>query len=244
MRHRTWALCALMVAAGFATGARAQHSPDHGHGPPPGHAEPYHEHYDARFNHNHYYAAHGMVVPAVPGRSYVVAHGGVHYYYSGGVWYAPRGPSFIVVAPPVGVFVPVLPPFYTTVWFGGVPYYYANDTYYVYGGDQGYEVAQPPADPSSAIPGPQGPSYPGGPAPSASGPPPAEEDLFIYPQSGQSPEQQADDRYQCHKWAVGQSGFDPTQVGGGVPPDQTVTKGTDYRRAMRACLEGRGYSVR
>ena len=242
MRNRTRALCALVLAAGLVSGARAQH-PDHGHGPP-GHAEPYHEHYDTRYNHNHYYAAHGMVVPAVPGRPFVVAHGGEHFYYSGGVWYAPRGPSFVVVAPPVGVYVPVLPPFYTTVWFGGVPYYYANDTYYAYGGDQGYEVVQPPTDESNAIPGPQGPSYPGGPAPSANGPPPAEEDLFIYPQSGQSPEQQADDRYQCHAWASQQSGFDPTKVGGGVAPDQTVAKSTDYRRAMRACLEGRGYSVR
>ena len=214
MQNKAWVLCALLVTVAFAGGARAQH-PEHDHGPP-GHAQPYHEHYDARFDHNHYYAAHGMVVPRVPGRPYVVAHGGYHYYYSGGVWYAPRGPSFVVVAPPVGVFVPVLPPFYTTVWFAGAPYYYANDTYYVSGGDQGYQVVEPPA----------------------------EEDLFIYPQSGQSPEQQADDRYECHKWASGQSGFDPTQVGGGVAPDQTVAKGADYRRAMRACLEGRGYSVR
>ena len=103
---------------------------------------------------------------------------------------------------------------------------------------------EPPADASNAIPGPQGPSYPGGPPPSANGPPPAEEDMFIYPQSGQSPEQQADDRYECHAWATQQTGFDPTQAGGGVAPEQTVAKGADYRRAMRACLEGRGYSVR
>jgi hypothetical protein len=243
MRNKTWAVGALMVMA-FAGGARAQHA-EHGHGaPPPGHGESYHENYDARFSHNRYYAARGVVVPRVPGRPYVVAHGGEHFYYSGGVWYAPRGPGFVIVGPPAGVFVPVLPPFYTTVWFGGVPYYYANDTYYMYGGDQGYEVVQPPPDPTNAIPGPQGPSYPGGPPPAANGPPPAEEDMFIYPQNGQSPEQQADDRYQCHSWATQQSGFDPTQVGGGVPPDQTVARGTEYRRAMRACLEGRGYSVR
>jgi hypothetical protein len=29
-----------------------------------------------------------------------------------------------------------------------------------------------------------------------------------------------------------------------VAPDQTVARGEDYKRAMRACLEGRGYSVR
>ena len=221
------------------TGAGAQ-QPEHGHG---GHARAP-EHYDNHFNHNHYYYQRGVVVPAVPGRPYVVAHGGEHFYYSGGVWYAPRGPSFVVVGPPVGVFVPVLPPFYTTVWFGGVPYYYANNTYYVYGGEQGYEVVEAPGDPSAAIAGPQGPEYPGAPPPAANGPPPEGEDLFIYPQNGQSPDQQATDRYECHKWAASQSGFDPTQAGGGVAPDQTVAKGADYRRAMRACLEGRGYSVR
>jgi hypothetical protein len=237
-----------MAALLFAATASAQHPehghgpPERGHGPPPGAARA--EHYDGRFNHNRYYAEHGDLVHTVPGRPWVVAHGGAHYYYSGGIWYAPRGPSFVVITAPVGTFVPVLPPYYTTVWFGGVPYYYANDTYYVYGGDQGYQVVEPPGDPSDAIPGPEGPSYPGGPPPSSNGPPPSEEDMFVYPQSGQPPEQQADDKYECHKWASSQTGFDPTQAGGGVAPDQTVSKGADYRRAMRACLEGRGYSVR
>lgn len=34
--------------------------------------------------------------------------------------------------------------------------------------------------------------------------------IYIYPQQGQSPEQQARDRADCHIWAVQQSGFDPT----------------------------------
>jgi hypothetical protein len=229
---------ALLLAVTLASGAGAQ---EHGHGgPPPPHAQ----HYDVRYSHNHYYAAHGVVVTGVPARPFIVTHAGAPFYYSGGVWYAPHGPSFVVVAAPVGVFVPVLPPFYTTVWFAGLPYYYANDTYYVYHADQGYEVVDPPGDPGAAIQGPQGPSYPGAPPPSANGPPPEGEDLFVYPQNGQSPDQEANDKYECHKWASSQTGFDPTQVGGGVPPDQTVAKGTDYRRAMRACLEGRGYSVR
>ena len=232
------ALAAVMLAALF-SGAHAQ-QPEHGHMQPPGHPQ----RYDERYSHNHYYARHGAVVAAVPGRPLIFSHAGGHYYYSGGVWYAPRGPSFVVVAAPVGLFVPVLPPFYTTVWFGGVPYYYANDTYYMYGGGQGYEVVDPPADPAGAVQGPQGPSYPGAPPPAASGPPPAEEDLFIYPQNGQSEEQQSNDKYDCHKWAATQTGFDPTQAGGGVAPEQTVPKGEEYRRAMRACLEGRGYSVR
>ena len=46
--------------------------------------------------------------------------------------------------------------------------------------------------------------------------PPPSDDLFVYPQHGQSDEQQSTDKYECHKWAAGQSGFDPTQSGGGV----------------------------
>jgi hypothetical protein len=33
---------------------------------------------------------------------------------------------------------------------------------------------------------------------------------FIYPSKGQSPEQQQKDRYECHTWAVQQTGFDPS----------------------------------
>ena len=46
--------------------------------------------------------------------------------------------------------------------------------------------------------------------------PPEPEQLFIYPKQGQSEQQQATDRYQCHSWAKSQTGFDPTQPAGGV----------------------------
>ncbi len=34
--------------------------------------------------------------------------------------------------------------------------------------------------------------------------------LIIYPSKGQSQQQQSRDRYECHLWAVQQTGFDPT----------------------------------
>jgi hypothetical protein len=128
----------------------------------------------------------------------------------------------------------VLPPYYATVWFGGVPYYYADDTYYMWDPSQnGYEVVAPPgdADAAASTEAPQPP-------------PPQGDQMYIYPQNGQSAEQQASDKYECHKWASSQSGFDPTQPGGAVPPDQLGARRADYRRAMIACLEGRGYSAR
>ena len=217
--RRVWgAALAALVLVGVA--AQAQ-EPRHG---PPAHAA----HFDTRYGHNRYYSERGVTVRTVPGRPYTVYRGGAAFYYSSGVWYAPRGPSFVVVAAPVGVFVPVLPPYYTTVWVGGAPYYYADDTYYTWRADEnGYEVVDPMTDPNVA---------------STQAPP--SDDLFIYPQNGQSQEQQSSDRYECHKWANSQTDYDPTQAAGGVAPEQAFGKRADYQRAMRACLEGRGYSVR
>lgn len=198
-------------------------------------AQPRHEHYehyehmDGRYAHNHYYPSRGYVAPVLPRGYITVNHFHDHFYYSGGIWYRPYGARFVVVAPPVGVFVPVLPPFYTTVWFGGIPYYYANDSYYVWrASDNQYEVVAPPD----------------GSGDSASTQAPPSDDLFIYPKNGQSEDQQSKDRYECHSWASGQSGFDPTKSGGGVAPQDANARRADYNRAMTACLEGRGYSVK
>jgi outer membrane lipoprotein SlyB len=51
-------------------------------------------------------------------------------------------------------------------------------------------------------------------------PPQANTDVYAYPQQGQSPEQQDRDRYDCHLWAVKQTGFDPSAPG--VPPHERV----------------------
>lgn len=43
------------------------------------------------------------------------------------------------------------------------------------------------------------------------GPPPQR--IFVYPAQGQSPEQTERDRYECHEWAVQQTGVDPSRPG-------------------------------
>ena len=70
------------------------------------------------------------------------------------------------------------------------------------------------------------------------------EKLLVYPRKGQSEEQQGKDRYECHLWAVGQLGWDPTQPTGIIPEAQVNQKRTDYKRAMGACLDAHGYTVR
>jgi len=43
-------------------------------------------------------------------------------------------------------------------------------------------------------------------------PPPQK--VFVYPSNGQSPEQTDRDRYECHVWAVQQTGVDPSRADG------------------------------
>jgi opacity protein-like surface antigen len=86
---------------------------------------------------------------------------------------------------------------------------------------------------------------PANPAPQQSGPAmSAAAGLLIYPKNGQSQEQQSTDRYACHSWAQGQTGFDPTEPNSAASPSEMASRRSDYRRAMSACLEARGYSVR
>ena len=150
---------------------------------------------------------------------------------------------------------------------------------------------------------------------------PAASTVHVYPSNGQSDEQSDRDRYECHLWAVQQTGFDPSNpqvpphrrmrvIAGGPPPGAQVGAGavtgavvgaavsspwqtgrgallgaiagaaiggvaasertaevnrmqaqdqssayqvqtarlerqaTDFRRALSACLEARGYSVK
>lgn len=195
-------------------------------GPRPGYV------YDTRYGHNRYYPPRGYAVRALP-RGYVtVVHRGGPYYYHSGIWYRRGGTGFVVVRPAVGLWVPVLPSFYTRVWWGSVPYYYADDVYYRYYPGRGYQVVEAPSGEPSRTE-----SSDNAPAATAS-------ELYIYPKNGQSEEQQATDRYECHSWAASQTGFDPTQPLGGVEESQVATKRADYQRAQTACLEARGYSVK
>jgi hypothetical protein len=125
------------------------------------------------------------------------------------------------------VIINVLPPYYSTVWFAGTPYYYADNVYYSWQPDQnGYSVVDPPDNSDAPSPPPES----------------AQGDLIVYPKNGQSKDQQSADQYECHVWAKGQTGFDPTLAGGGAPGNSDVNR-SNYNRAMSACLQARGYQV-
>ncbi|HVY05295.1 MAG TPA: hypothetical protein VHB46_04915 [Burkholderiales bacterium] len=63
---------------------------------------------------------------------------------------------------------------------------------------------------------------------------------FVYPSKGQSDAQLASDQTECGDWATKRSGYDPDMRYNNHPPSAL----SDYGRAMSACLEGRGYTVR
>ena len=50
------------------------------------------------------------------------------------------------------------------------------------------------------------------------------EDLYIYPAKGQSQKQQDKDEWECHKWAVQQSGVDPVALASDDYTDKTYTR--------------------
>jgi hypothetical protein len=164
----------------------------------------------------------GHVIDRFPDRDYRVPYRGQDYFYSGGYWYRPQGPRYIVVQPPRGIRIQYLPDYAREVWIGGSLLFLAAGSYYAYQeATQDYVVVEPPAQ---QPPQPQAQGY----------------DVEAYPANGQSPEQVQQDGYQCYQYAVQQSGFDPRTATYQPAPEVVQA----YRQAQGNCLSSRGYQVR
>jgi hypothetical protein len=57
--------------------------------------------------------------------------------------------------------------------------------------------------------------------------------MYIYPDKGQSEKQQADDKGECQQWATTQTGFDPL-----TPPPSTATPPPRQGNAVRGAARG------
>jgi len=281
---------------------------------------PYHVHHDTRHGHDHVYPDRGSVVREVPRGALAINYAGLSYRFHEGVWFEPRGPAYIVVAPPIGLMTATLPAFATTVASGGEAYLYANDVFYRARPDiGGYEVVNDPADSepaaaaaTAAAPAPNAQALPvaapppnvpvasvpvvsvpaasvpvgsvpvasvpvanasaplapvpvanatlpgpatvnalpaaATPAVVAAAPAPAvtaaASSTYAYPRNGQTPEQQARDHYDCYRFAVAQTGFDPLRPYSGTSSSQGADRQGNFARAQSACYEGRGYTLR
>jgi hypothetical protein len=64
----------------------------------------------------------------------------------------------------------------------------------------------------------------------------------IYPKNGQSADQQARDRYECYRFGVAQSGFDPMHPSS-LSAAARADGQTSYERAQGVCLDAHGYAV-
>jgi len=182
---------------------------------------------ERQFKRDHDYPKIGHRVPRLPERRRPIRFHDHDYFFQGGIWYEPFGISYVVVQPPIGILVPLLPPYYSTLWIGDVAYYYANGVYYIWRPDlDTYEVVEKPITPkdSDKISS-------------------MTDKLFVYPKQGQSKNQQEDDRFACYQFGVKESGYDPVQPPSGENAGNLSKKREDYRRAEKACLEGKGYSV-
>jgi len=176
----------------------------------------------------------GYQIDRIPGGYSRVPYRGQDYFYSGGYWYRPQGPRYIVVEPPRGVRVRQLPDYAQQVWLGSALFFLAAGTYYTYEQNtQEYVVAQPPANVEPVY----APNQP---------PPPQQQqqqgdpyDIAAYPANGQGPEQVQQDRYDCFNYAVSQSNFNPSTATYAPAPEVLGV----YQQAMAGCLVGRGYSV-
>jgi len=168
------------------------------------------------------------------GGGFVPGWNGGHAW-GGGYWHGAFWPH-CYFNPGFSWFLPILPFGYATFWWGGMPYYYWNNLYYTWSpGDNGYVVTDPPpVEGSDATDSSSDGTYSGAAQYGGSG-----SGVYLYPRNGQSDEQTQKDRYECHSWAVNQTGFDPTRSS-----QQSSGSVADYRRAMIACLDARGYSAR
>jgi hypothetical protein len=170
----------------------------------------------------------GYEIDRMPGGYSRVPYRGNDYFYSGGYWYRPQGPRYVVVAPPRGVRVRYLPDYAQQVWLGSALFFVAAGTYYTYEqSTQEYVVAEPPQG-VEPVYSPQQPQQAADPY-----------EVVAYPANGQSQQQFEQDRYDCYRYAVQQSNFDPANASYQPAPEVVGI----YRQALAGCYASRGYSV-
>jgi hypothetical protein len=166
----------------------------------------------------------GQRVSVLPSNHQIVRVGVDSYRYANGSFYRPGSQgAYIVVNAPLNARVDRLPLGAVSFYLGSRRYYYANFTYFLWDSDRReYRVVDEPDGAEIEVAS----------ASQTTG------EIFVYPAEGQSEEQRDRDRYDCYLWASEQTGFDPSMG------EQDSSLASNYRRAISACLEGRGYTVK
>lgn len=161
---------------------------------------------------------HHHSLKVLPKGAHRVHYRGKPYYYSGGRFYHHRNGLYVAITAPLGAIVPGLPPGYISFGVGPDRYFYHAGIYYRHG-PAGYVVIEKPKQADQALPS-------------------VSDKLIIYPAAGQTDKQKSRDKYECHEWAMSETGYDPTDL----TADPLLK--ADYQRAISACLEARHYVVK
>lgn len=157
-------------------------------------------------------------IKTLPKVHHHIVHRGKDYYFSGGRFYRQNRGVYVSINAPLGAVVPILPNGHITFGVGSARYFYHAGIYYRRS-NGGYVVIKEPKSAEASLSG-------------------GSDKLIIYPAEGQSDAQKKQDKFECHEWANGETGFDPTDS------DSDPLLRADYKRAIGACLEARDYVVR
>jgi hypothetical protein len=140
----------------------------------------------------------------------------------------PIGPSYyggpVYAAPGYGGYLTALPAGAVSVTVGGGRYWRYGDHWYRPWGPRWVVVAPP-----IVLAQPE-PVYVQQAAPAPLPVAPARPDPIIYPRNNQSAEQTEADRRECNRWATTQPA--------------AMAEASAFQRAVEACMDGRGYTMR
>ena len=195
----------------------------------------------------------GHRVPTLSASRVVYQSLGRDYYYDNGIYYVGDAGYYVVTPAPYGFMVPSLPLGFLTYFLDGIAYYYFGGTYYLWNGEAGaYEVIAPPDQVQSMVAADEAA---GENVPEEGTPDQAEavvqEGSALQetpPEIGEASvdaaaaDKESKDRYECHRWTVYGSGFDPSSG------NQGAVKATDeqigqYNKTLTNCLKVRGYVI-
>lgn len=178
----------------------------------------------------------GVIVPQLPAFATSFDSSGKAYLYANDVFYRPR--------PDLGGYEVVNDPEDVVPEQSRAPAGESSSRLASAAPSAPRAAAKPPPKPSVQPKGmAQAPAAPPA-APSSDSPPPVNPTgVAIQPRSGQSADQQAIDRYECYRFAVTQTGFDPLASNSDTSPADLARRDAEYSRAQAACLEERGYTL-
>lgn len=176
-------------------------------------------------------------------RYYPIQVRGSSYYYRDGRYYNNHSGRYTSVSAPLGARVSFLPSSAISIAYGSNRYFRVGLTWYL-GRNNYYEVIERPpvvverqiiVEQQVQVQAPTQAEYQRDYEPSYAEQQP---NLVIYPASGQSENLQDKDNYECYRWSKNESNYDPTE------PYQDLDNRDIYIRAMTACMESKGYTVR